>query len=90
MAGVTGSGILINSATMSWMNEMSSRIFSMDNAKLEFLSKRVDIDFMFFTTDFIFSCLKDGGFNKIEIIERKPYPGVEYESRRAYVFAEKP
>jgi len=28
--------------------------------------------------------------NKIEIIEREPYPGVEYESRRAYVFAEKP
>jgi ubiquinone/menaquinone biosynthesis C-methylase UbiE len=56
----------------------------------EFLSKKVDIDFMFFTTDFIFSCLKDSGFEKIEIIEREPYPGVEYESRRAYVFAIKP
>ncbi len=56
----------------------------------EFLGKRVDADFMFFTTDFIFSCLKDSGFEKIEIIEREPYPGVEYESRRAYVFAEKP
>jgi ubiquinone/menaquinone biosynthesis C-methylase UbiE len=56
----------------------------------EFLSKKVDIDFMFFTADFIFSCLKDSGFEKIEIIERDPYPGVEYESRRAYVFAIKP
>jgi len=56
----------------------------------EFLGKKVDIDFMFFTTDFIFSCLKDSGFEKIEIIEREPYPGVEYESRRAYVFATKP
>ncbi len=56
----------------------------------EFLGKKVDIDFMFFTTDFISSCLKDGGFEKIEIIEREPYPGVEYESRRAYVFAKKP
>ena len=56
----------------------------------EFLGKKVDIDFMFFTTDFIFSCLKDSGFEKIEIIEREPYPGVEYESRRAYVFAIKP
>jgi len=56
----------------------------------EFLGKKVDIDFMFFTTDFIFSCLKDSGFEKIEIIEREPYPGVEYESRRAYVFAKKP
>jgi ubiquinone/menaquinone biosynthesis C-methylase UbiE len=56
----------------------------------EFLGKKVDIDFMFFTTDFIFSCVKDSGFEKIEIIEREPYPGVEYESRRAYVFATKP
>ena len=56
----------------------------------EFLGKKVDIDFMFFTTDFIFSCLKDSGFEKIKIIEREPYPGVEYESRRAYVFAKKP
>jgi len=45
----------------------------------EFLGRKVDIEFMFFTTDF-----------KIEIIEREPYPGVEYESRRAYVFAIKP
>ena len=56
----------------------------------EFLGRKVDIDFMFFTTDFILGCLKDCGFEKIEIIERDPYPGVEYESRRAYVFATKP
>jgi len=56
----------------------------------EFLGKKIDIDFMFFTTDFISSCLKKSGFEKTEIIEREPYPGVEYESRRAYVFATKP
>jgi ubiquinone/menaquinone biosynthesis C-methylase UbiE len=56
----------------------------------EFLGKKVDIDFMFFTTHFIFSCLKNSGFEKIEVTEREPYPGVEYESRRAYVFATKP
>jgi len=56
----------------------------------EFLDKKVDIDFMFFTTDFIFSCLKDSGFENIEVIEREPYPGVEYESQRAYAFAIKP
>lgn len=56
----------------------------------EFLGKKVDIDFMFFTTDFISSCLRKSGFKKIEIIEREPYPGVEYESRRAYAFAIKP
>ena len=56
----------------------------------EFLGKKVDIDFMFFTTDFILRCLKKSGFEKIEIVERDPYPGVEYESRRAYVLAKKP
>ncbi|MBU3915529.1 methyltransferase domain-containing protein [bacterium] len=56
----------------------------------EFLGKKADIDFMFFTTDFIFSCLKESGFEQIEIIEREPYPEVEYQSRRAYVFAKKP
>jgi ubiquinone/menaquinone biosynthesis C-methylase UbiE len=56
----------------------------------EFLGKQVAIDFMFFTTDFISSCLKDSGFERMEIIEREPYPGVEYQSRRAYVFAIKP
>jgi ubiquinone/menaquinone biosynthesis C-methylase UbiE len=49
----------------------------------EFLGKKIDIDFMFFTTDFIHSCLKKIGYKKIEIIEREPYPEVEYESRRA-------
>ena len=42
------------------------------------------------TADFILGCLKDNGFEEIEIIERDPYPGVEYQSRRAYVFAMKP
>jgi ubiquinone/menaquinone biosynthesis C-methylase UbiE len=56
----------------------------------EFLGKKVDIDFMFFPTAFIFTCLKDSGFEKIETIEREPYRGVEYDSRRAYVFALKP
>jgi len=56
----------------------------------EFLGKKVDIDFMSFTTDFIVSCLRGCGFEKKEIIEREPYPGVEYQSRRAYVFAIKP
>ena len=56
----------------------------------EFLGKAVEIDFFFFKTDFIFICIKDAGFSDIEIIERDPYPEVEYQSRRAYVFAKKP
>jgi hypothetical protein len=56
----------------------------------EFLGRKIDIDFMFFTTDFISRRLMDIGFEKIEVIEREPYPGIEYNSRRAYVFAKKP
>ena len=53
----------------------------------EFLGKEVDIDFMFFKTDFIACWLHQVGFERIEVIERDPYPEVEYQSRRAYVFA---
>lgn len=56
----------------------------------EFLGKKVDMDFMFFSCDFISGSLENCGFEDIETIERDPYPGVEYPSRRAYVFAQKP
>jgi len=56
----------------------------------EFLGRKIDIDFMFFTTGFVSNCLKKVGFEELEVIERDPYPGVEYESRRAYVLAKKP
>lgn len=56
----------------------------------EFLGKKVDIELMLFKTDFIYRCLKKSGFEIIEVIDREPYPGVEYETRRAYVFAIKP
>lgn len=55
----------------------------------EFLNTRVDIDFMFFNNDFIYNCLASNGFKNIEIIEREPYLNIEYQSRRAYVFAKK-
>jgi len=53
----------------------------------DFLGKKIDADFMLFTSNFISSSLRTSGFKKIETIEREPYPGVEYESRRAYTFA---
>jgi len=56
----------------------------------EFLGKKVDIELMLFKTDFICGCLKKTGFKIIDVIERESYPGVEYETRRAYVFAIKP
>lgn len=55
----------------------------------EFLGRKVDIDVMFFNTDWISRILRESGFERLETIEREPYPGVEYQSRRAYVFATK-
>lgn len=49
----------------------------------EFLGKKIDIDFMFFTNDFILNCLKKTGFDKIDLVEREPYLGIEFESKRA-------
>jgi SAM-dependent methyltransferase len=56
----------------------------------EFLGQVIDIDFMFFTSAFISECLEGCGFGAVETIERDPYPEVEYQSRRGYVFATKP
>ena len=56
----------------------------------EYLGKKVDIELRLFKTDFIVTCLKNCGFKIIDIINREPYPEVEYETRRAYVFATKP
>lgn len=55
----------------------------------EFLGKKTDIDFMFFKCEDIKSFLQEAGFKKIEMIEREPYPDIEYQSKRAYVFATK-
>jgi len=56
----------------------------------EFLEKEVDIYVMFFSSNFVVNCLDRTGFGEIELIERDPYPSVEYQSQRAYVFAMKP
>ncbi len=56
----------------------------------EFLGHSVSLDFQLFTPSSIASELTDSGFVGIEVIEREPYPQVEYPSRRAYVFARKP
>ena len=54
-----------------------------------FLGRKIDIDVMFFSSGWISRLLGESGFEKIETVEREPYPGVEYQSRRAYVFAMK-
>jgi|SRR5271165_63086 len=50
----------------------------------------VCLDFYFFRTGDIANALKAAGFEIDEIIEREPYaPEIEYQSRRAYIFARK-
>jgi SAM-dependent methyltransferase len=56
----------------------------------EWWGKEVSLDFVFFETEEMKDRLKVAGFELQEVIERDPYPGVEYPSRRAYLFARKP
>jgi hypothetical protein len=56
----------------------------------EFLGHPVSLDFRLFMPQAIRDLLVATGFVAVEVIERDPYPDVEYPSRRAYVFARKP
>jgi SAM-dependent methyltransferase len=50
----------------------------------------VCLDFYFFQTTDVATYLHSAGFEIDEIVEREPYaPEVEYQSRRAYIFARK-
>jgi ubiquinone/menaquinone biosynthesis C-methylase UbiE len=55
----------------------------------EFLGKEVSLDFHFFETIEMKDFLISAGFELEEVIERDPYPEVEYPSHRAYIFARK-
>lgn len=56
----------------------------------EFLGRPVALDFALFTPQQVTDELIRAGFADVEVIERDPYPDVEYPSRRAYLFARKP
>jgi len=56
----------------------------------DFLGRAVALDFVFFTPQVVTGELVRAGFVAVEVIERDPYPEVEYPSRRAYLFARKP
>jgi SAM-dependent methyltransferase len=56
----------------------------------EFLGRSVSLDFRFFSPPVVTDELVRAGFEAVEVIERNPYPNVEYPSRRAYLFARKP
>ncbi|SKA44367.1 Methyltransferase domain-containing protein [Chitinophaga eiseniae] len=51
--------------------------------------KAVDVDLFFFKTDMIITLLEAAGFGIVDAVERRPYEGVEYPTRRAYIWAEK-
>jgi len=54
-----------------------------------FLEKDVSIDFYFFETEKIITLLDEMGFTIIDAIERLPYKGMEYPSKRAYIWVKK-
>ena len=56
----------------------------------EWWGHKVCVDFLFFRSDEMAGYLKSAGFGIEEIIERDPYPEVEHQSRRAYIFAKRP
>ncbi|HKS29839.1 MAG TPA: class I SAM-dependent methyltransferase [Pyrinomonadaceae bacterium] len=56
----------------------------------EWWGKEVSVDFIFFEREEMKERLESAGFELEEVIEREPYPEVEYQSRRAYIFARKP
>jgi SAM-dependent methyltransferase len=55
----------------------------------EWWGKEVSLDFHFFETAEMKGYLTAAGFELEEVIERDPYPDIEYQSRRAYIFAKK-
>ncbi len=52
--------------------------------------KPVSLDFIFFESAEMRGYLQAAGFEISEIIERDPYPDIEVQTRRAYIFARKP
>ncbi len=56
----------------------------------EWWGKPVAVDFTYFQPQEMEGYLRESGFDQIEIHVRDPYPEVEYQSRRAYIFARRP
>jgi SAM-dependent methyltransferase len=56
----------------------------------ELWGQKISMDFLLFEPSDIKLDLEAVGFAIEEVVEREPYPEVEYPSRRAYIFARKP
>ena len=51
----------------------------------------VSLEFTFFRARTVLAYMREAGFEIDEVIERDAYaPEIEYQSRRAYIFAHKP
>ena len=55
----------------------------------EWWGQSVSVDFFFLDPQSVAGHLREAGFTVEELIEREPYPEVEHQSRRAYIFARK-
>lgn len=58
-------------------------------AEKELWGHKISMEFLLLQPDDVRSDLEAAGFTIEEVIEREPYPEVEYPSRRAYIFARK-
>lgn len=47
----------------------------------------ISLDFLFFETEEIASLLRKARFSIERVVEREPYPAVEYPSQRTYILA---
>lgn len=56
----------------------------------EWYEQPVSVDFYFFQREEMADYLRAAGFEVEETIEREPYPQVEVETHRAYIFARNP
>jgi SAM-dependent methyltransferase len=55
----------------------------------ELWGQKISMDFLLLPPSEIKLDLEAAGFTIEEVVEREPYPEVEYQSRRAYIFARK-
>jgi SAM-dependent methyltransferase len=56
----------------------------------EWWGQKVCVDFLFFSSAEMTGYLRAAEFEVEEVIEREPYPDVEHQSRRSYIFARQP
>lgn len=69
---------------------MSFHIGDQEVAVPELWGNPVTMPFYFLDPAKIRRMLEETGFDIEETVERDPYPDIEFQSRRAYVFARKP